>query len=89
MFKFSALLFIAPMAAFAAETMPLTYESFEVSVPHVDLADCPENLAAEAVFCRATLASDAIHVFVFSEEGDLPLVNFASFEVDALSGLLK
>ena len=72
-----------------ADTMPLTYETFEVSVPHVDLDDCPDSLAKAEVFCRATLANDQVHVFAFSEAGDAPLVGFASFDADRLPALLN
>lgn len=75
--------------AAAADTMPLTYDVFEVSVPHVDLETCPASMAAENTFCRATLASDAVHVFAFSEDGDSPMVGFASFETEALAGALE
>ena len=77
------------LAAQPQQTMPLTYGTFEEAVSHIDLADCPESLAAEDVFCRATLASDMIHVFVFSLEGDSPLVGFASYDPESLAGLLN
>ena len=86
-----ALLFgLSPLVALADTPGPmiLAYADFEAAVPHVDLADCPAALAAEAVFCRATLAGDAVHVFVFSEADDLPLVGFASFGADALAAAL-
>ena len=88
----AALIFgISPLVATAspAEPMVLNYAAFEEAVPHVDLADCPEGLAGEARFCRATLSNDAIHVFAFSEEGELPLIGFASYTAEALPGLLK
>ena len=78
-----------PLFAETASPLPLTYETFEVSIPHVDLENCPDNLAAAEVFCRATLANDQMHVFAFSEKGDSPLVGFASFDVDNLTNLLN
>lgn len=78
-----------PLFADAPSPMPLTYETFEVAVSHVDLNDCPQTLQAEEVFCRATMASDQIHVFAFSEAGDSPLVGFTSFDAEDLSNLLN
>ena len=88
----AALLFGVSALTAAAETpapMPLTYEAFEAAVPHVDLANCPASLQATDTFCRATLANDAIHVFAFSLNGDSPLTGFASFDAEALPGLLN
>ena len=68
--------------------LPLTYLIFEAAVPHVDLAVCPVDLAAEGRFCRLALLNEEIHVFVFSEEGDQPMVDFRSWPVDLMAGLL-
>ena len=81
-------LFATPALA-GSQTTSLTYEQFEVAVPHLDLAHCPEALTTEGVFCRATLNHDEIHVFAFSEDGDLPMVGFASFPAEGLDALLK
>ncbi|QYX58334.1 hypothetical protein K1T73_08250 [Roseovarius sp. SCSIO 43702] len=82
------LLAIAPLSAVAAP-MALTYDQFEVAVPHLDLETCPDALAAEDVFCRATLNHDEIHVFVFERGGDNALVGFGSFPAEGLDALLK
>lgn len=80
---------VLPLPAFAETApMPLTYQIFEAAVPHVDLAACPVELAAEGVFCRLALLNEEIHVFVFSEEGDQPMVNFRSWSVDLMAGLM-
>jgi hypothetical protein len=68
--------------AAAAEPKALTYEEFEVSVPHFDLADCPPPMASPETFCRASFHADAVHVFQFSDQGDQPLVAFRSFDED-------
>lgn len=68
---------------------PLTYEQFEVAVPHMDLEACPQSLAQPETFCRATLQHEEIHVFVFSETNDSPMVGFASFSADKLGSLLN
>ena len=81
---------LAPLGVAAdAEPAPLTYEAFEVAVPHIDLESCPETLAAEGVFCRATLNLDEIHVFAFEETGESPFVGLASFPADGLTDLLR
>lgn len=78
----------APIAH-AGDPMQMTYTEFEASVPHLDLEECPAVLAAPGVFCRISLASEAIHVFVFSENGDQPLVGFRSWEEDDYEIVLK
>lgn len=60
----------------------LTYEVFEVSVDHADLATCPEGFDNEEVFCRLTLANEMAHVFVFAYEGDQPLMGVKSYELE-------
>jgi hypothetical protein len=80
---------LLPLPALAEpEPLPLTYLIFEAAVPHVDLAVCPVDLAAEGRFCRLALLNEEIHVFVFSEEGDQPMVDFRSWPVDLMAGLL-
>ncbi|QLQ18993.1 MAG: hypothetical protein HZT43_10385 [Exiguobacterium profundum] len=83
---------LALMAAPALAQDPtghvLTYAEFEQSVPHVDMPVCPVALAAEDRFCRMTLVNDAINVFVFTTEGDSPLVDFRSWSADLMAGLL-
>ncbi|QUJ77564.1 hypothetical protein KDD17_06215 [Sulfitobacter albidus] len=77
--------------AFADAPAPLTldYETFEAAVPHVDLEACPEALAGEDRFCRATLAGEQLHVFAFSLASNSPLVAFQSYDATALPGLLN
>ncbi|WP_319826458.1 hypothetical protein [Thalassovita sp.] len=75
--------------ALADEPLALTYEMFEASVLHADIEECPTELASEGRFCRATLYADAIHIFVFSEDGDQPLVDFLSYEGSDLHTILK
>lgn len=59
----------------------MTYEIFEASVEHVDLMGCPADFDADANFCRMTLASDLAHVFVFSYDGNQPLLAVKSYEL--------
>ena len=76
-------------AAWATSPHVMTYSEFEESVPHFDLAVCPPSLSATNAFCRVSFHSDAVHVFVFSEEGDQPLIGFRSFDEDNYSLDLK
>jgi hypothetical protein len=88
----SALACVAALSATPAmsgDVKSLTYADFEPSVTHLDLAKCPSALAAENTFCRLSIGADALHVFVFSEEGDQPLVGFHSFDEDAYEIVLK
>ncbi|MBP9047030.1 MAG: hypothetical protein WAT35_03215 [Tabrizicola sp.] len=77
-----------PSLASADDFIPLTYQEFEAAVPHVDLAVCPVPLAAPDRFCRMTSHADQLNVFVFSEDGDQPLVAFRSWPADLLVGLM-
>lgn len=65
----------------------MTYELFESTVEHADLAECPAGLGDENSFCRLTLASDMLHVFVFSLDGNQPLLAVASFDPTEEGGL--
>ncbi len=85
---------LTPALADAPASMPLTYEVFEVSVPHIDLAACPPDMdlagaAADAVFCRATVNADAFHVYVFALDGDSPAIAYRSYPVDGVETLMK
>jgi hypothetical protein len=83
----AAALAAPPAAASEPAALPFSYEMFEASVPHTDLATCPVDLAAPGVFCRVALFNDAFHIFLFSEEGEQPLVGFKTYDSDLLTGL--
>lgn len=83
-----ALAFATPSIAAADDPIPLTYQDFEAAVAHIDLPLCPEPLAAPGRFCRMTAHADQLNVFVFSEEGDQPLVAVKSWPADLLVGLM-
>jgi hypothetical protein len=59
---------------------PLTYAIFELSVPHLDLKECPTGLARPGAFCRASTANDLVHVFVFAGDGDQCLLAVKSYK---------
>ncbi len=83
--------FVAMAGTAAAEDpqpLPLTYEMFEAGVTHIDMAVCPESLAAPDRFCRLTVLNDQINVFAFTTEADSPLVGFQSWPADLFAGLL-
>ncbi|MEP1328818.1 hypothetical protein [Pseudophaeobacter sp.] len=73
----------------AAPALPLTYETFEAAVAHIDLETCPVSLPQADSFCRASIHHEEIHVFAFSLQGDSPMVGFASFSAKGLEPLLK
>ena len=81
-------LLVSPALADDPAPHVLTYAEFEQSVPHVDMPACPVALATADHFCRMTLQNDAINVFVFTTEGDSPLVAFQSWSADLMAGLL-
>lgn len=77
----------APAAAAPAPLTPLvlSYAAFEASIPHADLADCPEALAGADRFCRMTLNAETITVWVFGLEGDQPLIAAQTYDIEELS----
>ena len=73
--------------AHAAHPVPIavmTYDVFEATVDHADLAECPKALAREGRFCRVVLHADALHVFAFSEDLDQPLQAVMDFPMDEI-----
>lgn len=66
----------------AVEGMIMSYEVFEDTVPHADLATCPEEFVDQAVFCRLTMAHDQLNVIVFSEDGDQPMIAVRQVDLD-------
>lgn len=87
LFSFVSLLMVS--SAFAAEPLILTYDQFEVSVPHADMEECPASMNVKNAFCRLTLHSESFHIFEFSEEGDQPLLAFKTYEEDQFELELK
>ncbi|MEO1140222.1 MAG: hypothetical protein AAFW87_12275 [Pseudomonadota bacterium] len=78
-----------PAWAETPEAIMLSYEQFELAIPHIDLEDCPSSIEATDVFCRATMANNEIHVFAFSNAGDSPLQELNSFPVEEIAEMLK
>jgi hypothetical protein len=82
--------YVSPVAADSANApLALTYEVFEAAVPHIDLAACPDAVSRPDSFCRASVNHDEIHVFVFSEKGENPLIGFQSYELEGVESLLN
>ncbi len=71
-------------SAAAEEAGVLTYEIFETAIAHVNLDECPSEIAAEGVFCRMTMNNDAKHVFAFSE-AEQTMVAIRSYYMDQMS----
>lgn len=61
---------------------PLPYMTFEYAVPHLDLDSCPAAFGEGAIFCRASVANDQLHVFAFEETGDQCLIRVVSYYED-------
>jgi hypothetical protein len=84
-----AALVLAPALA-AAQECPLPYSAFEFAVPHVDLESCPAVAEAPpGAFCRASMANDALHVFVFDGDGEQCLVRLVSVDEDAFEVVVE
>ncbi|WP_134726033.1 hypothetical protein [Paracoccus luteus] len=77
----------APINLAPARPVPMAvmnYATFEATVDHADLADCPPAMAQPGRFCRLVLHGEALHVFGFSEDGDQPLQAVMELPVDSL-----
>ncbi len=66
----------------------LHLRKFEAAVP-MSISTMPDSLPQQDSFCRASVNHSEIHVFVFSEEDDSPLIGFASYPAEQLGTLLK
>lgn len=82
--RIAALGVLLASPAIAQEAGTFTYEMFETAVLHVNLAECPGQLAGEGRFCRMSMHNDAFHVFAFSEAGEQPLVGMWSWYEDEM-----
>lgn len=91
MMRLSLALLAASLATptLAEQPLPFTYDMFEASVLHTDIEACPPELEGPDRFCRATIYMDALHIFVFLDEGDQPLVDFLSYDASQLHTILK
>lgn len=70
---------LAAVPAAAQTPCALPYETFEFAIPHLDLEQCPKDLARDGAFCRVTTASDHVHVFVFEDKGAQCLIAVKSY----------
>jgi len=66
-------------AADAQAPCPMNYGVFEIAIPHLDLPECPKDLARPDAFCRVTTANDAVHVFMFEQKGKQCLLAVKSY----------
>ena len=57
-----------PAFAEGQASCPLTYETFEYSVPHTDLEACPASMERDGTFCRVAVVAEIATIFAFSED---------------------
>jgi len=79
----AALISVGAVAVKADEALDgqMTYELFEHTVEHADLAGCPPEFDTKTQFCRMTLAAERAHIFVFDYAGDQPLQAVKSYDL--------
>ncbi len=63
-----------------AAPCPMSYDDFEVGVPHTDLETCPASMAVEGAFCRVSLVAEVATVFVFSDETNCIMATKSYFD---------
>lgn len=73
----------------ASQECAMTYETFELSVPHIDMEECPEIAVRESAFCRLSVGGEQAHLFYFDAEGDQCLLKVTSFEEGSYDFVLK
>lgn len=78
-----------PALAEGTAPLPMNYDIFEAAVPHIDMSDCPADMAAEGRFCRLVVMNDQLQIFSFSEEGDQPMVGYRAVPSEVLAKVLN
>ncbi len=74
----------------AVAACPMSYDTFELAVPHLDLETCPAELAVDGTFCRAAMALHGLAVYQFADdEGERCLVRVVRFEEDEVALTLR
>ncbi|EBA10696.1 hypothetical protein [Roseobacter sp. CCS2] len=74
----AASLMAAPV--FAQDSCPLSYDVFEIGVPHTDMDACPDSMQVEGAFCRLSLVAEVATIFAFSEQDDCIIATQAYFD---------
>jgi hypothetical protein len=74
-----ALAALASTQTAAQSQCVVNYEFFEFAIPHLDLAECPKDVARPGAFCRVTTSNDNVHVFVFEENNKQCLLAVKSY----------
>ncbi|CAN5787475.1 hypothetical protein BH23PSE1_BH23PSE1_10690 [soil metagenome] len=86
---FAAPAALAPASPAAAqEGCAFDYPAYEFSVPHIDLDECPEGVA-DGHFCRASIAGDMLHIFVFEEDEEQCLAELMGLQEGAFEIVLQ
>ena len=68
-------LFALPNTAIASEC-PVPYSEFEENIPHIDMAECPNNKPdADLGFCRLVMDGDDAYVYAFHYTDDEPCLS--------------
>lgn len=87
--KWAALAMLPMLPGLAAAECAMSYDMFEMTVPHLDLDTCPGDLAQAGTFCRAAMALHGLAVFQFGEDGDRCLVAVTRFEEDEVELIVQ
>ena len=81
---FAAVAFLYATPVFAQDAPVFNYEMFETAIQHVDLLECPAELAGDDRFCRMTINNGALHVFAFGEKGEQPMIGLRMWHEDEI-----
>lgn len=80
---------VAGGQAVAAGSCPMSYQTFETAVPHIDLEACPKGSTHKNAFCRASTGGDQVHIFFFANDDKQCLLEVKSYDEESFSFELK
>lgn len=73
-----AALFLTAAGHFPANAAdcPVPYSEFEANIPHIDMADCPDDKPnADSGFCRLVMDGKKAFIYVFTYTEDEPCLS--------------
>lgn len=60
----------------AAADCPVPYSEFEANIPHIDMAECPDNAPdADSGFCRLVMDGKKAYIYAFTYTQDEPCLS--------------
>ena len=81
--------FLALLTPVAASDCPVPYSEFEENIPHIDMAECPNNKPdSEDGFCRLVMDGKHGYIYAFRYTDDEPCL-FDTYRAKKSDYLMK